>query len=139
VPLVERRRYESVHGLVKMLAMTTTNKQAARAKFARANAERAAQQRKNVDDLTQFVVEVGRADEVDGWLEDRIDKARREAELRRRRHEVAAGRALAAVRSRGEAVESIAGQLGISQAKVREYVRLAETGTAGSNGQAEQQ
>lgn len=117
----------------------TTNKQTARAKFARAAAERAAQQRKNVDDLTQFVAEVGKADEVDGWLEERIDRARREAESRRRRHEVAAGRALAAVRSRGEPVESIAAQLGISQAKVREYVRLAETATAGSNGQAEQQ
>lgn len=118
--------------------MTTTNKQEARAKFARVAAERAATQRKNVEDLAQFVAEVGKADEVDGWLEGRVDKVRREAELRRRRHEAAAGRALAAVRSRGEPVESIAAQLGITQAKVRDYVRLAETGTAGSNGQAEQ-
>lgn len=109
-----------------MLRMTTTNKQAARAKFARVAAERAVLQRKNVDDLAQFVAEVGRADEVDGWLEARIDKARREAELRRRRHEVAAGRALAAVRSRGEPIESIANQVGISQARVREYVKLGE-------------
>lgn len=107
----------------------TTTKQDARAKFARVAAERAATQRKNVDDLAQFVAEVGRADEVDGWLEERIDKARREAALRRRRYEVAAGRALAAVCARGESIQSVAEQLGISQARVREYLKLAGEST----------
>jgi hypothetical protein len=119
--------------------MTTTNKQEARAKFARVFAERAVLQRKNVEDLAQFVAEVGRADQVDVWLETRIDKARREAEVRRRRHEAAAGRALAAVCSRGESVQSVAAQLGIGQARVREYLRLAEAERASTNGEAEQQ
>ena len=63
--------------------------------------------------------------EVDAWLAARIEKLRQEAEERRTRHWVAAGRALAALRSRGESVGSIADQAGISQAKVREYLNAA--------------
>jgi len=108
----------------------TTKKQEARAKFAQVAAERAAQQRKNVEDLAQVVAEVAKIDDVEAWLEARIDKARQEAGERRRRHEVAAGKLLAVVCSRGESVQSVAELLGITQTKVREYLKAAETAPA---------
>ena len=112
----------------------TTKKQEARAKFAQVAAERAAQQRKNVDDLAQVVAEVTKIDDVEAWLDTRIQKVRQEAGERRRRHEVAAGKLLAVVCSRGESVQSVAELLGITQAKVREYLKLAEAELPAVNG-----
>jgi len=118
--------------------MTATSKQQARSRLVQARAaaaERAAAERQNIDDLAEFMCQVGKADEVDAWLAARIDKARQEADARRRRHRVAAGKALAAMRSRGESVVSIAGQAGISAPKVRDYLQLAATDEAAGAGE----
>lgn len=98
---------------------------------AAAAAERAAAERRNIDDLSEFVVQVGKAEEVDSWRLAQIEKVRREADERRRKHRVAAGKALAALRSRGEPVESIAYQAGIAVPKVREYLKLADEAADG--------
>ena len=72
-----------------------------------------------------YLVESAKADEVDGWLRAQIDKARQDAGKRRDRRRAAAGKALQAMRFRGESVASIAKQAGISPSKVREYLKLA--------------
>jgi hypothetical protein len=64
-------------------------------------------------------------DEVDDWLGARIDKLKAEAKCRRQRHRVAAGRALQAMRLRGETVTAIAAQTNLSISRVREFLRVA--------------
>jgi hypothetical protein len=104
-----------------------------------AAAEREARERQNIGDLAEFLSQAAKAEEVDAWLSARIDKLRQEADERRRRHRVAAAKALAALRSRGESVESIAGQAGVTSAKVREYLKLATTDGAGKEAGGEQE
>ncbi|HUH68495.1 MAG TPA: hypothetical protein VLZ05_06190 [Mycobacterium sp.] len=118
-----------------MAAITgRTSKKDARARLMRdravAAAARADRERANITDLTEFVVQVGNLEEVGEWLAARIAKAQQDAEERRRRFEVAAGRALLALRSRGETVGSIAEQASITQAKVREFLKLADDAAA---------
>jgi hypothetical protein len=126
--------------------MTASSKQKARSRLMQARAaaaaerqareraaaaERKVRERQNVNDLAEFEVQTAKADEeIDAWLAARIEKLRQEADERRRRHRVAAGKALAALRSRGESVASIAEQAGISVPKVREYLKLAATDEA---------
>jgi hypothetical protein len=115
----------------------TTNKKMARARLveaqAAAAAEREARERQNIEDLAVFMVSTAKADGVDEWLEDRIEKARQQAEVRRLAHRVEAGKALQAMRFRGETVSGIATQAGITPARVREYLKLvASDGTTGS-------
>lgn len=118
----------------------TTNKKMARARLleaqAAAAAEREARERQNIDDLAGFMVETAKADGVDEWLSARIEKAREDAEVRRLRHRTAAGKALQAMRFRGETVTGIASQAGITPVKVREYLKLAAVdGPSGSGGE----
>ena len=114
--------------------MTTSSKQKARSRLVQARAaaaaERARAERQNIDDLAEFVCQVGKADEVDAWLDARIQKLRQQADARQHRHRVAAGKALAVLRSRGESVASLAEQAGITAPKVREYLKLAATDEA---------
>jgi hypothetical protein len=93
---------------------------------------REARERANIGDLTEFTVRVGRADEVDDWLAARIEKLTGEAERRRHEHRVAAGKALQAMRLRGETVTAIAAQTGLSLSRVREFLRLATDPDAGA-------
>ena len=49
----------------------------------------------NVGDLTTFVVESAKFDDVDEWERDRLKRLRADAEVRRQKHRVNAGRAFA--------------------------------------------
>lgn len=86
---------------------------------------REARERANIGDLTEFTVRAAQADEVDNWLATRIEKLNTEAEHRRHGHRVAAGKALHAMRLRGETVTTIATQTGLSLSRVREFLRAA--------------
>jgi hypothetical protein len=54
--------------------------------------------------LTTFVVETAKLDGVDEWEAERLAKVRADAQARRDRHRVKAGRALQAMRLRGESI-----------------------------------
>ena len=51
----------------------------------------------NVGDLTTFVVESAKFDDVDEWERGRLKRLRADAEVRRQKHRVIAGRALQAI------------------------------------------
>jgi hypothetical protein len=106
----------------------TTSRKLARARLLErqqeAAAAREARERANLGDLTEFMVRSAQLDEVDDWLAARVEKAKKEAEQRRERLRVDAGKALHAMRLRGETVSAIALQTGVSQGRVREFVRL---------------
>lgn len=107
----------------------TTSRKLARARLLErqqaAAVAREARERANIGDLTDFTVRAAQADEVDEWLAARIEKLKAEAECRRTRHRTAAGKALQAMRLRGESVSAIAAQTGLSLARVREFLRIA--------------
>ena len=100
----------------------TTSRKLARARLLErqqaAAAAREARERANIGDLTEFTVRAAQADEVDEWLAGRIEKLKAEAERRRQAHRVAAGKALHAMRLRGESVSAIAAQTGLSLGRV---------------------
>src|SRR5580765_4762080 len=108
----------------------TRTKQAARAQLLRvqaaAAAERRARERANIADLATFLHASAQVDEVELWLQERIDRLRVEAAERRCRHERAAGAALAAVRGRGETIEWIAAQVGMTPARLREALKVTD-------------
>lgn len=107
----------------------TTSRKLARARLLErqqaAAAAREARERANIGDLTDFTVRAAQADEVDAWLTGRIEKLKAEGERRRQTHRVAAGKALQAMRLRGESVSAIAAQTGMSLGRVREFMRVA--------------
>lgn len=112
----------------------TTSRKLARARLVErhqaAAAAREARERANIGDLTEFMVRSAQIEEVDTWLEGRVEKVRAEADQRRQRHRVAAGKALHAMRLRGETITQIATQTGLSQGRVREFLRIgADTAT----------
>jgi hypothetical protein len=124
----------------------TTSRKLARARLLErqqaAAADREARERANLADLTEFTVRSAQLDEVDEWLAKRIEKAKAEAEQRRQRFRLAAGKALHAMRLRGESVASIAAQTGIAQGRVREFVKIgagahSEQAAKSGNGQAD--
>jgi len=78
-----------------------------------------------VGDLTTFVVESAKFDDVDEWERDRLTRLRADAEVRRQKHRVIAGRALQAMRLRGESIASIAPQTGVSTVVVRGFLQAA--------------
>ena len=79
----------------------------------------------NVGDLTTFVVESAKLDDVDDWRRDRLERLRADAQARRQKHRVNAARALQAMRLRGESIASIAHQTAVSTAVVRGFVPAA--------------
>ena len=107
----------------------TTSRKLARARLLErrqaAAAAREVRERANIGDMTEFTVQAAHADEVDEWLAARIEKLKAEAERRRHRYRVAAGKALQTMRLRGESVTTIAAQTGLSLGRVREYLRVA--------------
>jgi len=78
-----------------------------------------------VGDLTTFVVESAKFDDVDEWERGRLKRLRADAEVRRQKHRVNAGRALQAMRLRGESIASIAPQTGVSTVVVRGFLQAA--------------
>lgn len=124
----------------------TTSRKLARARLLErqqaAAAAREARERANIGDLTEFTVRAAQADEVDDWLAVRIEKLKEEAARRRETHRIAAGKALQAMRLRGESVSAIATQTGLSLGRVREFLRVAadaesDTDDRASVGQAQ--
>jgi hypothetical protein len=114
----------------------TTSRSEARAallkKQAAAAEERKRREVQNVSDLTTFVVEAGKLDGVDEWEHARVEKLHHEAERKRDKHRANAGRALQAMRFRGESIASIAEQAGVSVAVVRGFLQTAAQGTPAS-------
>jgi hypothetical protein len=111
----------------------TTSRKLARARLLErqqaAAVAREARERANIGDLTEFMVRAAQADEVDGWLAARIEKLKADAERRRGNHRVAAGKALHAMRLRGESAAAIASLTGLPVGRVREYLRAAADAT----------
>ena len=118
----------------------TTSRKLARARLLErqqaAAAAREARERANIGDLTEFTVRAAQADEVDDWLAGRIEKLKAEAERRRQGHRVAAGKALHAMRLRGESVTAIAAQTGLPLGRVREYLRVAADAESDMQGES---
>ena len=107
---------------------TTSRKEARRRLMERQQSiaeAREARERANIGDLTEFTVRVAQVDEVDAWLADRIEKLKEEADRKRQAHRTAAGKALQAMRLRGETLSNISTATGYGVSRVREYLRYA--------------
>lgn len=111
------------------MANTVISKQARRAAREAATAaqdELVRRARANVEDLATFFSARERADAVDGWLKARQEVLREDADRRRREQRVVCGRALAAMRDRGESLREIARMADVSEKQARELIREAE-------------
>ncbi|WP_179476368.1 hypothetical protein [Mycolicibacterium vinylchloridicum] len=96
--------------------------------------ERAA---RNAEDLAVFFSSRERLDTVDEWLETKIAGLKEQADGKRAEHRRTAGRAVIALRDRGETLRDIARLTGVSEKALRELIRFAEASgeEAGANGQ----
>lgn len=115
----------------------TTSRKLARKRLLEAQQEaaaaREARERANLSDLTEFTVRLAEVEAVDDWLAARIEKARGEAGAKRQVHRRAAGKALHAMRLRGETMASISALTGFSVSRLRELMKVAtEDSAAGS-------
>ncbi len=63
--------------------------------------------------------------EVDAWYAGRVEKLKEEAERRRHAHRAAAGKALHAMRLRGETIASISSTTSLSVSRLRELLKFA--------------
>jgi hypothetical protein len=120
----------------------TTSRKLARARLLERQqavaAAREARERANLGDLTEFTVRAAQADEVDDqWLGARMEKLKAEAERRRQGYRRAAGKALQAMRLRGETVTALAAATGLSISRVREFLRLAAEAGADTGGESD--
>ena len=97
-------------------------------------AQASGSQRKR-SDLTTFVVETAKLNGVDEWERSRLQKVREDAEARRQEHRVNAGKALQAMRLRGETIAAISQQAGVSAAVVRRLLQAAAKEAPASGGQ----
>jgi hypothetical protein len=89
-------------------AITKEARRAARVAAAVAQEELARRTRANVEDLATFFSARSRADAVDGWLAERQQVLLEQAAQRRAEQRVARGRALRAMRDRGQTLREIA-------------------------------
>lgn len=107
---------------------TTSRKLARRRLLERqqdAAAAREKRERANLTDLTEFTVRMAQVDEVDDWFGGRVEKLKEEAERKRLGHRSAAGKALHAMRLRGETMASISSATGLSVSRLRELMKFA--------------
>lgn len=107
-------------------AITKEARRAAREAAVAAQEELARRTRANVEDLATFFSARERADAVDGWLAERQQVLREQAAQRRSEQRVQCGRALRAMRDRGESLREIARMAGVAEKAVRELIREAE-------------
>ena len=107
-------------------AITKEARRAARVAAAVAQEELARRTRANVEDLATFFSARERADAVDGWLAERQQVLLEQAAQRRAEQRVACGRALRAMRDRGETLREIARMAGAAEKTVREMIREAD-------------
>ncbi len=107
-------------------AITKEARRAARSAAAASQEELARRTRANVEDLATFFSARERADAVDEWLAERQQALREQAAQRRGQQRVRCGRALHAMRERGESLREIARMSGVPDKTVRELIREAE-------------
>ena len=107
-------------------AITKEARRAARAAAVAAQEELARRTRANVEDLATFFSARDRADAVDEWLADRQQLLREQAAQRRTGQRVLCGRALRAMRDRGETLREIARMAGVAEKTVREMIKEAD-------------
>lgn len=95
----------------------------------RANEARAARDKANIDDATDFLVAVGRIAEVETWKKERLaqlrDQVDTEAAKRVATHRAKAGAAVARMQSRGETLSTIAARTDVGVGIVRTMLRHA--------------
>jgi hypothetical protein len=95
----------------------------------RANEARAARDKANIDDATNFLVAVGKIDEVEIWKKDRLAQLRQqvdtEAAKRVAAHRAKAGAAVARMQGRGETLTTIAARTDVGIGIVRTMLRHA--------------
>lgn len=107
----------------------TTSRKLARRRLLEAQQDAAAarekRERANLTDLTEFTVRMAQVDEVDAWFTGRVEKLKEEAERKRLAHRTAAGKALHAMRLRGETMASISSTTGLSVSRLRELMKFA--------------
>ena len=115
----------SVKGMANK-AITKEARRAAREAAAASQEELARRTKANVEDLATFFSARERADSVDEWLSERQQALREQAAQRRGQQRVQCGRALHAMRERGESVREIARMAGVTDKTVRELIREAE-------------
>ncbi|WP_141244933.1 hypothetical protein [Mycobacterium intracellulare] len=112
----------------------TTSRKLARKRLLEAQQEaaaaREARERANLSDLTEFTVRLAEVDAVDDWLAARIEKVKGEAAGKRQAHRRAAGKALHAMRLRGETMASISGLTGLSVSRLRELMKSSAEDSA---------
>ncbi|GAB4999702.1 hypothetical protein MAHJHV65_46750 [Mycobacterium avium subsp. hominissuis] len=113
----------------------TTSRKLARKRLMEAQQEaaavREARERANLSDLTEFTVRLAEVEAVDEWLAGRIEKVKGEAAAKRQGHRRAAGKALHAMRLRGETMSSISALTGLSVSRLRELMKFAAEDSAG--------
>lgn len=107
----------------------TTSRKLARRRLLEAQQDAAAarerRERANLTDLTEFTVRMASVDEVDEWFAGRVEKLKEEAQRKRLGHRSAAGKALHAMRLRGETMASISATTGLSVSRLRELMKYA--------------
>ncbi|BBZ04201.1 hypothetical protein MCHIJ_36380 [Mycolicibacterium chitae] len=127
--------------------MTATSKVEARRRAReatrRANEQRAAHDKANIDDAADFLVAIGKLAEVETWKKERLAQLRAQvdAEAARRMdvHSGQAGAAVARMQGRGETLTSIAARTDVGIGIVRAMSRHApkfEKPTAGNGSHA---
>ncbi|QZT54993.1 hypothetical protein JN084_18445 [Mycolicibacterium austroafricanum] len=98
----------------------------------RANEARAARDKANIDDATNFLYEVGKVAEVEVWKKERLAQLREqvdaEAAKRVATHRGKAGAAVARMQGRGETLTTIAARTDVGIGIVRAMLRHAPKG-----------
>jgi hypothetical protein len=119
----------------------TTSRKLARRRLLEAQQDAAAarekRERANLTDLTEFTVRMAQVDEVDDWFAGRVEKLKEEAERKRLSHRSAAGKALHAMRLRGETMASISTTTGLSVSRLRELMKFASEDHVGAAADAD--
>ncbi len=98
----------------------------------RANEARAARDKANIDDATNFLYEVGKVAEVEVWTKERLAQLREqvdaEAAKRVAAHRAKAGAAVARMQGRGETLTTIAARTDVGIGIIRTMLRHAPKG-----------
>jgi hypothetical protein len=107
-------------------AVTKQARRAARLAAAAAQDELLRRTRANVEDLAAFFTARERAEAVDEWLAERQQVLCEQAAARRSVQRVQCGRALRAMRDRGESLREIARMAGVAEKTALELIREAD-------------
>lgn len=118
---------------VRVMTAAATSKLEARRRAVeatrRANEARAARDKANIDDATNFLYEVGKVAEVEVWKKERLAQLREqvdvEAAKRVATHRAKAGAAVERMQSRGETLTTIAARTDVGIGIVRTMLRHA--------------